>query len=389
MKDSIRFAGVSDVGCRRDNNEDAYVVQTIWNDTTVLAVAIDGVGGYDGGERAAALAQEKIVEYLENYPNGELLGLLKRAVIYANNAIYNERSTVSQYSRMSCVLTAVLVDYRYRNIYMAHVGDTRLYSYVDGELVKLSHDHSYVGYLEEVGELSEEEAMQHPERNVISRDVGSQLLQNSEEKFVEVASFTLPPSSILMLCSDGLCDMITSLQMKQILQQDISIKEKCDALVAAANEAGGRDNVTVVLVETHYNPDAETAGVTPDVEDNEPQTVVESDEKREQEKSFDAIHEMVGNIATKIDIEKFYKSFRRWKIAVVISWIVVPAITICAMWFIVIPQYHYYHTNHEEQLPIAVDTIEHVQDSIFISTDKDTVHIEVNHDRIKSDVAPR
>lgn len=369
MNHNIQLAGVSDVGRRRDNNEDAYVVRMIWDDTTVLAVAIDGVGGYEGGERAAALAQEKIVEYLESYPNGELSVLLKRAVIYANNAIYDERLKDAQYSRMSCVLTAVIIDYRSRNIYMAHVGDTRLYSYVNGDLVKLSHDHSYVGYLEEIGELSEEEAMRHPERNVISRDVGSQLLQNSEEKYVEVAMYTLPPHSILMLCSDGLCDMITSREMKQILQQDVSLNEKCKALVDAANEAGGKDNVTVVLVETLYEPDTDTMSV-PTVEENDnPSVIDETVATSEPELNADVVQKVEKEHSTDIDVAKFYESFRRWKVAVVVSWIIMFVIMVCTIVFMVTHQHQYHNAEHEIQPTIMVDTIQHEPDSTIENVD--------------------
>jgi len=247
---TITFFGNTDVGRIRSNNEDAFIAQYIWDEKHVLAVAIDGVGGYEGGEIAASLAQKSIVEYLESYSNGERLELLKQAVIFANNRIYTERKNLPQYSSMSCVLTAILVETECRRINMAHIGDTRLYQYANGEIVKLSHDHSLVGYREEIGELTEEEAMKHPQRNVIGRDVGSQFLENSGNDYIEVESFPLIPNSILLLCSDGLCDMITSEQMKIELEKDLPVKDKVENLITAANNAGGKDNVTVVLVES-------------------------------------------------------------------------------------------------------------------------------------------
>lgn len=247
---TITFFGNTDMGQIRSNNEDAFIAQYIWDEKHVLAVAIDGVGGYEGGEIAASLAQKNIIEYLESYSNGERLELLKQAVIFANNKIYSERKNSPQYSSMSCVLTAVLVETESRRINMAHIGDTRLYQYANGEIVKLSHDHSLVGYREEIGELTEEEAMKHPQRNVIGRDVGSQFLESSGNDYIEVESFPLIPNSILLLCSDGLCDMITSEQMRIELEKEIPIKEKVDNLINEANKAGGKDNVTVVLVES-------------------------------------------------------------------------------------------------------------------------------------------
>lgn len=247
---TITFFGNTDMGQIRSNNEDAFIAQHIWNEKHVLAVAIDGVGGYEGGEIAASLAQESIVEYLESYSNGERLELLKQAVIFANNRIYSERKNLPQYSSMSCVLTAILVETESKRINMAHVGDTRLYQYTNGEIVKLSHDHSLVGYREEIGELTEEEAMKHPQRNVIGRDVGSQFLESNGNDYIEVETFPLIPNSILLLCSDGLCDMITSEQMRIELEKEIPVKEKVDNLIKEANKAGGKDNVTVVLVES-------------------------------------------------------------------------------------------------------------------------------------------
>lgn len=258
----VTFFGNTDKGQIRANNEDAFIAQNIWDENHILAVAIDGVGGYDGGEIASGLAQKLIVEYLENYSNGERLELLKQAVIYANNTIFAERKNLQQYSSMSCVLTAVLVEVEDRRINMAHVGDTRLYQFANNQLLKLSHDHSLVGYREEIGELTEEEAMKHPQRNVIGRDIGSTYLENGNTDYVETATFPLLPHSTLLLCSDGLCDMVTSNQMVDILRQSISLEEKVNALITAANNAGGKDNVTVILVEAEFDEDSQTTSET-------------------------------------------------------------------------------------------------------------------------------
>lgn len=247
---TFEFFGNTDMGQIRSNNEDAFIAQYIWDEKHILVVAIDGVGGYEGGEVASSLAQKSIVEYLESYSNGERVELLKQAVVFANNRIYSERKNMPQYSSMSCVLTAVIVETESKRINMAHVGDTRLYQFANGKLVKLSHDHSLVGYREEIGELTEEEAMKHPQRNVIGRDVGSQFLECSGNDYIEIETFPLMPNSILLLCSDGLCDMITSEQMSAELVKDLPVKEKVENLIKDANEAGGKDNVTVILVES-------------------------------------------------------------------------------------------------------------------------------------------
>lgn len=204
----LSFFGKTDQGKNRTNNEDAFIAQSIWDDQVVLAAAIDGVGGYDGGEIAAAIAKKTIVDYLLSYPNGERSDLIKQAVVETNNAINKAREEDEEHPLMSCVLTAVLIDAKSGYLHMAHIGDTRLYQYSDGQIKKLSHDHSLIGYREEIGDLTEEEAMHHPQRNVIGRDAGSQILDINTD-LVETASFPLASNSIYILCSDGLSDMLT------------------------------------------------------------------------------------------------------------------------------------------------------------------------------------
>lgn len=246
--EKITFFGLSDMGRQRTNNEDAYVAEQL-DDHTILAVAIDGVGGYEGGEVAAAIAQTEIPSYLHEFRNGERIELLKQAVVCANNAIFNRRQEDAERPNMSCVLTSALIDTQRKVIDMVHVGDTRMYQYCHGELIKLSHDHSLIGYREEVGDLTEEQAMHHPQRNVISRDVGSALHETDDRDFIEATEFPLLPNSTFLLCSDGLTDLITSQQIKTILSGTVSLQAKAKALINAANEAGGKDNITVVLVE--------------------------------------------------------------------------------------------------------------------------------------------
>ena len=272
----ITYKGKSDAGRIRTNNEDAYIVQTLWDDKHVLGVAIDGVGGYDGGERAAEIAKESIVSYLKKYPNGERLDLLKQAVVDANNKILKERNTKRQFPKMSCVLTACLVEIEKKQINMAHVGDTRLYQYCHGKLKKLSHDHSLVGYREEIGNLTEKEAMNHPQRNIINRLIGDEMHQVDDQDFLEASTFPLLSNTTLLLCSDGLCDMLTSAEMVLVLQQDIPLEEKVDQLILCANNKGGKDNITVVLIEYSSNEEGQK---NPNVEQEFVSNLVDTEAK--------------------------------------------------------------------------------------------------------------
>ena len=260
--DKLLYYGQTDMGRQRTNNEDAFVVQKL-DSHTILAVAIDGVGGYEGGEVAAAIAQKEIPAYLREFDRGERLELLKQAVVFANNAIVEQRQIDMERANMSCVLTAALIDKERKAVDMVHVGDTRMYQFHHGMLSKLSHDHSLIGYREEIGDLTEEQAMHHPQRNVISRDVGSARHEVGDPDFLEAETFPLLPNSTFLLCSDGLTDLITSKQIIAILTQPISLKEKTQALIDAANDAGGKDNVTVVLVE--YQAEEVQASVAKDV----------------------------------------------------------------------------------------------------------------------------
>jgi hypothetical protein len=149
---------------------------------------------------------------------------------------------------------------------MAHVGDSRLYVYHGGGLTKLSHDHSLIGYREEIGELSEEEAMNHPQRNIINRDVGSKLHKTDDENFIESAIFPIAGDSMMLLCSDGLSDMVTSREIIACLTREGTVQQKCHYLIEAALRAGGVDNVTVVLAIVQEEDAEETVAVA-NVED--------------------------------------------------------------------------------------------------------------------------
>ena len=285
--EKIRFFGDTDAGKRRTNNEDAFVAEKL-DDSTVLVIVIDGVGGYEGGEVAAEIAQKEIPSYLKEFNRGERLELLKQAVVCANNAIFDRRQLDTARPNMSCVLTSALIDADRKVLDMVHVGDTRMYQYHNGELLKLSHDHSYVGYCEEINELTEEQAMRHPRRNEISRSVGEERHGVNDQSFLDAEEFPLLPNSTFLLCSDGLTDMITSKQIVAILEQKLPIEKKVQALIDAANKAGGKDNVTVVLVEYQ----AEEV-VSP---------IIENDDLQIEEQHEDTLLDMPDTKKRKIDM---------------------------------------------------------------------------------------
>jgi hypothetical protein len=152
---------------------------------------------------------------------------------------------------MCCVLTAAVADAAAGVVYFAHVGDTRLYRYRKNVLEKLTRDHSFVGLREDAGQISEHEAMNHPQRNQILREVGSTFHRIDDEDFIEYGKEDLIPGDCLLLCSDGLTDMVTVQQISTILATQAALNAKVNNLIALANEMGGHDNITVVLLKNN------------------------------------------------------------------------------------------------------------------------------------------
>lgn len=244
------FFGITDKGRLRENNEDSFIVEEISNTDLLVACVIDGVGGYTGGEVAAGIAKTVISTHLQQL-SGDVIKAIHQSVINANTRIREEKKKDSSNQQMACVLTCAVADIKNNKFYYAHVGDTRLYLLRDQTLVKLSKDHSVVGFLEESGRLSEEEAMKHPRRNEITKALGFEDNIAITKDFIETGSSPFLPGDVLLLCSDGLSDMISSETILSILIKEIDISEKAKQLIDAANDAGGNDNITAVLVQNN------------------------------------------------------------------------------------------------------------------------------------------
>src|SRR5689334_13985118 len=244
---TVLISGNTHPGKRRKENEDTFTCRQLWSPDKALLVVVDGVGGYAGGDRAAAIARDSIDQYMQT-PKGDTLTMLREAVIFANNRIAEERKRDPKYGEMCCVLTAAVADTAAGIIYFAHVGDTRMYRFRKGVLEKLTKDHSFVGLREDAGEITEREAMSHPQRNQILREVGSAIHRIDDEDFMQYGKEELLPGDGLLLCSDGLTDMITVQQMTTILATNVGLTTKINNLIALANEMGGQDNITVVLL---------------------------------------------------------------------------------------------------------------------------------------------
>lgn len=278
-KFSAKYFGATNQGMVRTNNEDTYICQKIWDESHILCAAIDGLGGYEGGEIAAELARTTIIKHLKDFASKKIGELLKASLIAANNEIIRQHEARPKVSQMGCVASVGIIDLSQGVISIAHVGDSRIYQFANGELKKLTHDHSLVGYREETGELSEEDAMNHPKRNVIDKFLGEQHLNFDSESYVEVSVWPIIGDTQYLFCSDGLTDLVTSAQISKILFSGYPVKEKVKTLISSANEAGGKDNITVVLADITENVSNKTI-ISPENEDNAQKPKVNSKQSR-------------------------------------------------------------------------------------------------------------
>jgi protein phosphatase len=243
----VEKAALSDVGRQRQGNEDSFL------ERSPLFVVADGMGGARAGEVASRLAVEQFdhADGADKPPEQQLAEVAKGA----NQKIHKMAQEDSAYAGMGTTFTAALVTGR--EIAIGHVGDSRLYRLRDGELERLTHDHSLVEEFVRQGKLTPEEAEVHPQRSIITRALGP-------EPDVEVDTYTHPgrDGDVYLINSDGLTGMISEDQVAEILRERESLEDAAEKLVAAANENGGKDNITVVLFRLGSDGDDEESGDT-------------------------------------------------------------------------------------------------------------------------------
>ena len=237
-------AARTDTGRLRSHNEDRLLCDP---ELGVYAV-IDGVGGAVAGETGAREAAAVLEKRLGRRQEGTVEQQVREAVALANNRIYELAAEDPRLAGMACVLTVAVVDGE--RVVVGHVGDTRLYRISAERIEKCTRDHSPVGEMEDEGELSELEAMRHPRRNEIYRDVGTAWHRPDDSGFVDVFEVPFGSADALVLCSDGLSDQVRSAEILRVVAERAGRpREAAEELVAMANAAGGKDNVSVVIVE--------------------------------------------------------------------------------------------------------------------------------------------
>ncbi len=231
-----RSAGLSDTGRKRRQNEDAFVCEP-----PLFAIA-DGMGGAQAGEVASRLAAAVFEEGAAAVQGEDGVATVVRA---ANARIFERAVHDPAVAGMGTTATVAVVDEAAATVTIAHVGDSRAYRYRPGSLEQLTTDHSLVGELVRSGRLTEDEAAVHPHRSVITRALGT-----DADVDVDTLTLDVAPGDLVLLCSDGLSVMVRDDEIVRLLEATGAAPRKAaEALVSAANAAGGEDNVTVVLFE--------------------------------------------------------------------------------------------------------------------------------------------
>ncbi len=238
----MEYFGLSNKGKVRGNNEDFFHLPQEENEIKLFVVA-DGMGGENAGEVASCLAVSSIAVHINEHYNqiDDIPLLLRQALNNANKTVFETSKTDKNYKKMGTTVVCALI--KDDVAYIANVGDSRCYIVTDNNLQQISIDHSFVQEMIDKGLLSIDEALNHPNKNLITRAIGV-------ERFVNVDVFSKPfkKGDKLLLASDGLTGMIDTDTIRNIINNSKDCKEAVKQLIDSANEAGGRDNITAVLI---------------------------------------------------------------------------------------------------------------------------------------------
>ncbi len=245
----LRSAAGTDVGLRRNSNEDRYALAP---DLGLYLVA-DGMGGHTAGQVASQLAAEATLRAIDTLQGGQLSlsEKLRHAIACANREIYVQADARSELAGMGTTLVAILAGQE--RLALAHVGDSRAYLIRRGRIRLLTDDHSVVGEMLRRREISEDAAREHPHRHVLTRALG---VRRAVEP--DLAELTPEEGDIFVMCTDGLTGHLRDQEIAERISLGADLHEICDALVTTANERGGEDNTTVVLVRFEKDGESDT-----------------------------------------------------------------------------------------------------------------------------------
>ena len=241
----MKIEAKTDIGMQRKMNQDAYCISQD-NEKYILCVLADGMGGYTGGEIASNLAATSVNKYIKehfennkDYTKEELKELVKQSITYANREVFSKAQQEEELEQMGTTLEICLI---YNNrAYIGHIGDSRIYRIRQDIMRKITVDHSYVQNLVKEGKITKEEAENHPKKNMLMKALGCEPVIEPD---VTVKGFY--EGDIILVCSDGLTNMISEEEIYNIIREDF--ENASDNLIKRANELGGKDNITVILI---------------------------------------------------------------------------------------------------------------------------------------------
>ncbi len=234
---------VTDVGLYRNMNQDyVYSSTAPLGSLDNLFIVADGMGGHNAGDFASRFLVENLVEYFQKeYPDKDIHGIIKEGIRNVNRRLYEETS--SDPSLSGAGSTLVLATIKGLVLYVANIGDSRLYLLRE-ELEQITKDHSYVEELVALGKMRRGSRDYMEKRNIITRAVGT-----SPEVDTDLFAMKLCPGDTILMCSDGLSNMVDEFEMEYIIRTEDTIKQKTECLVEAANRSGGKDNISAILIE--------------------------------------------------------------------------------------------------------------------------------------------
>jgi PPM family protein phosphatase len=248
----VEVASQTDVGCRRENNEDALSYWEPEADSDFrrkgrLAIIADGMGGYEGGQEASRLAIETVLDVYGHDPASDPGAALVKGFLAAHDRIREYAEAHPEYQGMGTTCTALAL--QGHQLFVVHIGDSRLYLLRQGKIQRLTHDHSYVGRLVESGILRSEEAESHPQRHILTAALGagSELSPDALTEPLKVQ-----PGDAFLLCTDGLWGQVNDQELESVLSRH-SPAAACKELVRLARDRGGPDNITVQILRIGEN----------------------------------------------------------------------------------------------------------------------------------------
>lgn len=238
----MKTYSITDIGKRRSANQDFVYAsdQPVGNLSNLLIVA-DGMGGHNAGDLASRYTVESMVEYIEKAPEKRPIPLISSAIHHANELVIEKSRSDKELEGMGTTVVAATEKDGY--LYVANVGDSRLYL-IDEEIEQITRDHSLVEEMIRMGELQRKDARSHPDRNVITRAIG---VRNPVR--IDFFDVKLEDGDRVLLCSDGLTNMVEDEEILHIVKRSSSLKEAAQRLITEANKNGGKDNISVVLAE--------------------------------------------------------------------------------------------------------------------------------------------